>query len=314
MALKEFFQDYKKMTKIFGIVSLILLVIFLLGGFFSNFLFESMIICLGIILALFGYVGGVWLWSVLAESERIVEMKNLIRIVGIFGLIALFGVVGFGIFMYFQPETVLRTSIFNLNFLLLFMLFYLLGYDYSIMRSEGQRDIQKVADIDGGKSDKKEEKGLFTIDWEIVKQVGSAIIVVILLVFFPLLMTGIYGNMVGTPGNELAIMMELFLILLICILGFGIAYLFWEHLKQSGLIQGGFKKQLIILSIGTTIVAIFLLVYGIYSIDYGVFLFDTVGTYTDLRNIVISITLFMDMMAFYFLGLFISVLLIKDTD
>ncbi|TFF85468.1 MAG: hypothetical protein EU551_03960 [Promethearchaeota archaeon] len=317
MAIKEFFQDYKKMIKIFGIISLILFVISLLIGFLTS-LFESIIFSLVIILALIGYVGGVWLWSFLAKSEKIMEMKNIIKIVGIIGIIALFGTVGFSIYMFFQPESVLRGSIFNLNFLLLFVVFYLLGYDYAIMRSENKNHGLKIETSDNiiKKTEENEEKnnndGLFTLDWKIIKNVGSAILVVVLLFFFPLLLTGLYGNLVGETGASLTNMMELFVIFLICILGFGIAYMVWEHLKKSDLIKGGFKTQLIILSLATTIVAILLLGYGIYTIDYGVPLLDTVGSYTDLRNIVISITLFMECMGFYFVGLFISIILAKD--
>jgi hypothetical protein len=252
------------------------------------------------------------------------EMKNIIKIVGIIGIIALFGTVGFSFYMFFQPESVLRSSIFNLNFLLLFLVFYLLGYDYAIMRSENKSPGLKIENSDiNKKAEKSEEKnnsnGLFTLDWKIIKNVGSAILVVALLFFFPLLLTGLYGNLVGETGASLSNMMELFAIFLICILGFGIAYMVWEHLKKSDLIKGGFKTQLIILSLATTMVAIFLLGYGIYTIDYGIYtngydlpFFNTMGTYTDLRNIVISITLFMECMGFYFVGLFISILLAKD--
>lgn len=325
MAIKEFFQDYKKMIKVFGIISLIIFVISLLIGFTTGLVFESIIFSLFIILALIGYVGGVWLWSFLAESEKIMDMKNIIKIVGIIGIIALFGTVGFSLYMFFQTESVLRSSIFNLNFLLLFLVFYLLGYDYAIMRSENKSQGLKIENSVNTikKTEENEEKnnndGLFTLDWKIIKNVGSAILVVVLLFFFPLLLTGLYGNLVGETGASLSNMMELFLIFLICILGFGIAYMVWEHLKKSDLIKGGFKTQLIILSLATTIVAIFLLGYGIFTIDYGIYtngydlpFFNTMGTYTDLRNIVISITLFMECMGFYFLGLFISIMLAKD--
>ena len=90
-------------------------------------------------------------------------------------------------------------------------------------------------------------------------------------------------------------------------MGFGIAYIAWEHLKKSELISGDFKKQLIILSIATTIVASFILGYGVYAIYYGGGLFD-------LQIIVLAITLFMECMAFYFLGLFISILLISNKN
>ncbi|MHA1269841.1 MAG: hypothetical protein ACTSPY_08670 [Candidatus Helarchaeota archaeon] len=303
MTFKDFFLNHKKMLKVFSVIALILIIIPLIGILLNEILF-SLILYFFILLGMFGYAGGVWLWKFLARSKEILKMKKYIIIVGIFGLISLFSVMGFSFFMYFQPETILRNQISFLNYLLVFMLFYLFGYDYSIINKD------KLHDDDSTKLNSTQNKNsrfgsLFKVDWDIIKKSGLAMVIISLLFFVPLLIIGIYGNLLLIYGNLLILMMQTFMIFLICILGFGIAYIVWEHIKKSDLITGNFKNKLVILSIATTIAVIMLLGYGIYSIYYG-------GTYFDLQMIVIAISLFIECMAFYFLGLFISTLFIKN--
>ncbi len=296
MKIKEFFNDYKKMVKVFGIISIVLIIIPIVGYIINLFL-EFLLIYGALVLALFGYVGGIWLWSILNSSEKIREMSKIIKIIGPFGLIGLIIMLISGIFLYFQPESMLRDLLPYQNYILLFIVAYLLGYDYSILvkhniipQKNGTEENTNIS----------EPKNLFEIDWNIVKVISSVMLVLILLFFIPLLCIGIYGNLQVVYGNVLAEMMELFLKIFIFIVGFGLAFIVWEHIKKSGLLDenNNFKNILIILSIITTVIALFLLGFGYYTLKY--------GTIFELRLIIIIIALFIECMTFYFLGLIVA--------
>ncbi|MHA1753055.1 MAG: hypothetical protein ACTSWR_05275 [Candidatus Helarchaeota archaeon] len=285
------------MRNIFLILSLILLIFPVLGIIF-NYIFEMIIIYLGIELGFLGYIGGVWLWSYLSKSEKITELKNIITVIGIIGFITLFLSLLMGIFTYFQSIILLNNLIDSLNYLFLFITFYMFGYDFSIMN---KNVIGKIKNENNNTKDKNEKsKNLFKIDPIIIKNIGSVIGILTSLFFFPLLLIGLYGNILN-------ITMQVFMTFFICILGFGIAYIAWEHIKKSELITGNFKNQLVILSIITTIFVVFLLGLGIYIRYYD-------NNYFYLQIMTCSIILFMDCMAFYFLGLIISILMVKTKE
>jgi len=297
MKIKEFFLNYRKMRNIFLILSLILLIFPVLGIIF-NCIFEMIIIYLGIELGFLGYIGGVWLWSYLSKSEKITELKNIITVIGIIGFITLFLSLLMGIFTYFQSIILLNNLIDSLNYLFLFITFYMFGYDFSIMN---KNVIGKIKNENNNTKNKNEKsKNLFKIDPIIIKNIGSVIGILTSLFFFPLLLIGLYGNILN-------ITMQVFMTFFICILGFGIAYIAWEHIKKSELITGNFKNQLVILSIITTIFVVFLLGLGIYIRYYN-------NSYFYLQIMTCSIILFMDCMAFYFLGLIISILMVKTKE
>jgi hypothetical protein len=84
------------------------------------------------------------------------------------------------------------------------------------------------------------------------------------------------------------------------VVGFAMGFFFWEHLKETGILTGTFKRQLVILSLLTTVAI------G-YITGYGVYVGFSAGNPESIQILLVSFMLFIECLAWYMLALCVAV-------
>jgi hypothetical protein len=230
---------------------------------------DLLIIILAVALALVGFMGGMWLWQKMAESPIWEQIQKCVKIIGLGGTTGLFAIVIFLVWkMETQPLEFFRQWISCINIGSWFLFCYILGYDASILRPESEER----------KPPHRSEKSKLKchIKWNLLKRELFACLIAItpavaLLLFFRI---GIQVFEMWVAG----------------VVGFAAGFFLWEHLKETRIITGAFKRQLVILSLLTTVVIGFMAAYGIY-ID------SSAGNPESIRFLLVSIMLFVEGMA-----------------
>jgi hypothetical protein len=84
------------------------------------------------------------------------------------------------------------------------------------------------------------------------------------------------------------------------VVAFAMGFLVWEHLKETGILTGTFKRQLVILSLLTTVAIGYIAGYGIYV--------GSLATNPEsIQILLVSFMLFIECIAWYMLALCIVV-------
>jgi hypothetical protein len=177
-----------------------------------------------------------------------------------------------------QTAEWLRQVITWVNIISWFFCFYILGYDTSLFRPQPPgKEIPVTVAGEGSK---------FHLKWDLVKKrvvVGLIAIVPGILLFLGSVFT-----------------FEVLLRWVIAVVSFALGFLVWEHLKETGILVGSFKHQLVFLSVPTTIAIAYIAGYGAYVGAGG-------GGVESLRCLLLSIMLFVECIAWYMLGLCVAV-------
>ena len=240
---------------------------------------DLLIIILAVPLALMGLLGGLWLWQKMAESPIWEQMRKYVKIVGLCGTPALFAIVIFLVWMMkTKPPEFFRQFISPINILSWLLFFYMLGYDASILRAEPE---EMKAPHGNEKSTLK-----FYIKWDLLKKELFACIIAIAPAVALLLLSSIDIKVFGMWVAG--------------VVAFAMGFLFWEHLKETGILIGPFKHQLAILSVVTTIAIGYIAGYGVY-VDF------STGNSGSIRTLLLSLMLFIECLAWYMLGLCVVV-------
>ncbi len=251
------------------------------------FLFSSNVDLLIVIfahaLSLGGLIGGLGFWKKMAESSIWEQIRKYVKMIGLCGASVSFGIVTFLFWkMESQPPEFFRQCISPINIGTWFLLSYMLGYDASIFRPEPKKN--KV----GHRHEKSALE--FHIKWDLLKiELFLSIIAIapaVALLFF---------SKIGIQVFEMWVA---------GVIGFAMGFFFWEHLKKPGIFTGTFKGHLGILSLLTTIVIGCIAVYGLY-------LDSSAGNPESIRILLVSITLFIECMAWYMVALCVVVFRIK---
>ncbi len=240
---------------------------------------DLLIIILAVPLALMGLLGGLWLWQKMAESPIWAQIRKWMKIVGLCGTPALFAIVIFLVWMMkTKPPEFFRQFIFPINILSWLLYFYMLGYDASILRPEPEEM----------KAPHKNEKNTlkFYIKWDLLKKELCGCIIAIAPAVALLLFSGMDIHVFGMWVAG--------------VVAFAMGFLFWEHLKETGILTGPFKRQLVILSLLTTVAI------G-YIAGYGVYIGSSAGNPESIQILLVSFMLFIECLAWYMLALCIAV-------
>jgi hypothetical protein len=240
---------------------------------------DLLIIILAVPLALMGLLGGLWLWQKMAESPIWEQIRKWVKIVGLCGTLASFAIVIFLVWMLeTQPPEFFRHVIPPVNIVSWFLYFYMLGYDASILRPEPE-------DMKAPHGDKKSTLKLH-IKWGLLeKELFASIIAIapaVALLLFSRIGIQVFGMWVAG------------------VLGFAMGFFFWEHLKETGILTGPFKRQLVILSFLTTVVS------GCIA-GYGVYVGFSAGNPESIKILLVSFMLFIECLAWYMLALCVVV-------
>jgi len=236
---------------------------------------DLLIIILAVALAVVGFMGGTWFWQEIAESPIWKQVQIYVKIVGLCGATVSLAIL---IFLFWrmktQPMEYFRQLISYINVGSWFLSFYMLGYDASIFHPEPEEN--KV--LHGNEKSAVE----FHIKWDLLRKELFASIAAIAPAAGLLLIHGID--------------IQLFRMWVASVVGFAMGFFFWEHLKESGILKGTFKYQLILLSLLTTIAIGSIAGYGIY-VDL------SVANPESIQTLLMSIMLFTECMAWYMVGL-----------
>ncbi len=279
-------RNYRKLLKVIVIGAGICLFPVVVLGSLLAFLFYSILLYITILVSIIGYVGGIWLWEYLASSELLTgEMNSLIKKVG-WGALVLFVVLISGtVFLAFTAQPAMLESTVNLiNWLLLFMLAYNIGYLISIWR--------RPLELNGGDNISSDD---IKVDWRIVKAVFRIAVPSLATILGATLIIGIIQGQINTMLFAIGIQLLLFL-------GFCLGYVIWEHLKRTNLISGKFKTQLKWISVLFLIISGGLTFYGFIMVSAEVINVQI------LRELMLYYGVFLVCLCFYFLGLYISIL------
>ncbi len=239
---------------------------------------QIFFISLGIVVFPVGFFGGRWLWQKMAQSPLLSSMRKFIRSIGILGTVAMFlGTLACVGAVLVVSETTLQEYARPLSWGGAFLLAYLIGYDISILKKRAPNK------TDAAVTRAQEFKLSFRIRWDLVKKVFA---VVFLICFLPYLIL-VALSFIGW---------DLFVDVLLIAVGGSLGYIFWEHLKDTGMLTGSFLQQLLLLSLITTGVIGFIYGYAIY-----------VGTSPGVPDapeiLFLSIAMFTECMAWYLLSL-----------
>ncbi len=217
----------------------------------------------------------------MAQSPLLISLQKFILPVGIIGTVAMFGstIACVGA-IFVLSEATLQGFARPLSMGGAFLLAYLVGYDISILKKRAP------VTTDFAHSSTQDFKIPFHIRWDLVKKVFTDVIVVF---FLPYLILAALS----------VIRWDLFIDLLLIAVGGALGYLFWEHLKDTGMLVGPFLQQLVILSLITTGVMGF--IYG-YAIYVGV----SPGVPDAPQILFFALALFMECMGWYMLSLLLN--------
>jgi hypothetical protein len=240
---------------------------------------DLLIIILAVPLALMGLLGGLWLWQKMAESPIWEQIRKWMKIVGLCGTPALFAIVIFLVWkMETKPPEFFRQFISPINILSWLLYFYILGYDASILRPEPE---EMKAPHGNEKSTLK-----FYIKWDLLKKELFGCIIAIA----PAVALLLFSN----------IDIQVFVMWVAGVVAFAMGFLFWEHLKETGILTGPFKRQLVILSLLTTVAI------G-YISGYGVYVGSSAANPESIQILLVSFMLFIEGLAWYMLALCVVV-------
>ncbi len=244
---------------------------------------DLLVIILAHVLALVGLIGGLWLWQKMAETPIWEQIRKWMKIVGLCGTPALFAIVILLVWkMETQPPEFFRQCIPCINIVSCFLFFYILGYDTSILRSEPKEN----------KLPNGNEKGTlkFHIKWDLLKKELFACIIAIApavaLLLFSSINIQVFGMWVAG------------------VVAFAMGFLFWEHLKETGILTGTFKRQLVISSLLTTVAI------G-YIAGYGVYVGSSAANPESIQILLVSFMLFIECLAWYMLALCVVVFRVR---
>ena len=238
-----------------------------------------LIIILAIALAIGGLMGGTWLWQKMAESPILVQIRRYVKIIGLCGAAVLFAIVIFLVWMMeTEPPEFFRQFISSINILSWSLFFYMLGYDTSILRPEPE---EMKAPYGNEKITLK-----FQVKLDLLKNELFASIIAVA----PAVALLLFSN----------IDIQLFRMWVAGVVAFAIGFLLWEHLKETGILTGTFKRQLVILSLLTTVAI------G-YIAGCGVYLSFSPGNPESIQILLVSLMLFIECIAWYMIGLCIAV-------
>lgn len=244
---------------------------------------DLLIIIIAVALALMGLLGGLWLWQKMAESPIWEQIRKWMKIVGLCVTPALFAIVIFLVWMIkTKPPEFFRQFISLINILSWLLYFYMLGYDASILRPEPE---EMKAPHGNEKSTLK-----FYIKWDLLKKELFACIIAIAaaaLLLFSNLDIQVFGMWV------------------VGVVVFAMGFLVWEHFKETGILTGTFKRQLVILSLLTTVAI------G-YIAGYGVYVSSSAANPESIQILLVSFMLFVGCIAWYMLGLCVVVFRAKN--
>ncbi len=236
---------------------------------------DLLIIILAVILALAGFIGGIWLWQKMAESPIWEQIRKCVKIVGVSGTPVLCAIVLFLIWMMeTQPPEYFRQYISCINIGGWFFFCYMLGYDASILLPEPKEK----------KPPHGYEKNRLKchIKWDLLRT------------------ESILGVIAIAPAVALFLFswseIQFFEMWVAVVVGFGMGFFFWEHLKETGILTGSFKSPLVILSLFTTVVILGIWFYGVYVDSSG-------GNPKSIQTLLVCIILFTACMAGYMIAL-----------
>jgi hypothetical protein len=207
---------------------------------------DPLIIIPPVILAVGGFIGGMWLWQKMAESPIWEQIQKCVKIIGLGGTTGLFAIVIFLVWkMETQPPEFFRQCISRINIGSWFLFFYMLGYDASILRPQPE----------GMKAARRNEKSRLKchLKWDLLKKELLACIIAITPAMALLLFSRI-----GIQAFEMWVA---------GVVGFAAGFFLWEHLKETGILTGAFRRWLVFLSLLTTIFIGYIAGYGVY-IDF----------------------------------------------
>ncbi len=240
---------------------------------------DLLIIILAVILALAGFIGGIWFWRKMAKSSIWEAVRKYVKLIGIGGAVGSFAILIFvGSKMETEASEIYRQWTSCISIVPCFILFYLLGYDASILRPEPEET----------KNSRRSEKSPLPlhIKWDLlIRELFLSIIAIV-------------------PGVALLlfsrIVIQVFEIWVAGVVGFAMGFFFWENLREIGTLTGAFKRQIVILSLITTVVTGFIASYGVY-----VFFFTE--NIQSIQIFLVSFMLFMECMAWYMVALCVVV-------
>jgi len=244
---------------------------------------DLLIIILAVILALAGFIGGIWFWQKMAKSPIWEGMRMYVKLIGTGGAAGLFAML---IFVAWKMET--QASEFYrqwtscISMVSWFFLFYLLGYDSSILRPEPEET----------KNPHRNEKRPLPlhIKWDLlIRELFLSIIAIVpgvALLLFSRIGIQVFGMWVAG------------------VVGLAMGFFFWENLREIGILTGAFKRQIVILSLVTTVVMGYIASYGVYVSFFA-------ENIQSIQIFLVSFMLFMECMAWYMVALCIVVFRIK---
>jgi len=235
---------------------------------------DLLIIIIAVALALMGLMGGMWLWQKMAESPIWGQIRKCVKIAGLGGALGFLAIVILlACKMETQPLEYFRQYISCINIGSWFIFFYMLGYDSSILLSESEEMKPPHAN----------QKS--TLNCHIKMD---------------LLKTELFLGIIAITAAValLLIGLRVFEMWVAGVLGFAMGFFFWEHLKETGILTGTFKRRLVFLSLLTTVVIGNIAGYGIY-VDF------SAGNLESIHNLLVSIMLFSACMAGYMIALWV---------
>ncbi|MHA1785212.1 MAG: hypothetical protein ACTSX4_01495 [Candidatus Helarchaeota archaeon] len=222
-------------------------------------------------LSIGGILGGIWLWDELSSSNLFKSgIPIYVKIIGVISILIFFVFIGAGFYLFYAgDEELLRLIVGQGTLLMTFAVFYNIGYLISIWNPIIKDENQEVSK--GFKIKKK--LSLIVLGIMCIYVISVFIIFQISLIFQYLALGGI---------------------------GFGLGWIFWEHLKETDVLSGSFHKLLKILSIIFEIPIFILMVLGIIT-NYFPDIFLT-------NVILLSYLLLFYLMAAYFIGLMLEII------
>ena len=240
---------------------------------------DLLIIMLATALGLGGLLGGLWLWQKMAESPIWEQIRKCMKIVGVGGTPVLCAIVIFLVWiMKTKPPAFFCQFICPINILSWLFYFYMLGYDASILRPEPE---EMKAPHENEKSTLK-----FYIKWVLLKKELFACIIAtapaVVLLLFSSIDIQVFGMWVAG------------------VVSFAMGFFVWEHLKETGILTGTFKRQLAILSLLTTVAI------G-YIVGCGVYVGFSAWNPESIQILLVSFMLFIECMAWYMIALCVVV-------
>ena len=177
---------------------------------------DLLIIILAVTLALGGFMGGKWFWQKMPESPIWEQIRRYVKMLGIFGALGFFG---FAIILVWNTEF-FRQHVFLINIGSCFLFFYMLGCDASILRPQPEEMEAPHR--------KEKTTSKFHIKWDLLKKELFACIIAMVPAVGLLLLSRVNIYVFG--------------MWIVGVVGFGMGFFFWEHLKETDILTSTFKR------------------------------------------------------------------------